>query len=97
MYGQLLYLACLFPTAKCVTVVSLTHLLCPCVCRSVEPELYPRPDGTVYACGEPQAAALPSQGPAGVTVDASRCDFIKVSEWTVHVFCAMIGCTIVSA
>ncbi|KAF6250359.1 FAD-dependent oxidoreductase [Scenedesmus sp. NREL 46B-D3] len=45
--------------------------------RSVEPELYPRPDGTVYACGEPQAVPVPGQGPAGVTVDASRCDVIK--------------------
>ncbi|WIA13222.1 hypothetical protein OEZ85_006814 [Tetradesmus obliquus] len=45
--------------------------------RSVEPELYPRPDGTVYACGEPQDLPVPSQGPCGVTVDATRCDLIK--------------------
>jgi hypothetical protein len=63
-----------------------------CVCRSVEPELYPRPDGTVYACGEPQAVPVPSQGPAGVTVDASRCNFIQVRLWkglSIHGSCLM--------
>jgi hypothetical protein len=34
----------------------------------------------VYACGEPQAVPVPVQGPAGVTVDSSRCEFIKVRE-----------------
>ncbi|PNH03610.1 hypothetical protein TSOC_010317 [Tetrabaena socialis] len=45
--------------------------------RSVEPELYPRPDGTVYACGEPQSdVPVPPGGAAEVTVDAARADSI---------------------
>eukprot|EP00877_Chromochloris_zofingiensis_P003318 jgi/Chrzof1/12988/Cz07g15130.t1 len=35
--------------------------------RSVEPEIYPRPDGTVYVCGEPEAVAVPAS-PADVNV-----------------------------
>lgn len=34
--------------------------------RQVEPEVYPRPDGTVYVCGEPQAIAVPAS-PAEVS------------------------------
>lgn len=59
-----------------------THVCCVRACkrRSIEPELYPRPDGTVYVCGEPQALPLPPDGPAGVTVDAQRCQVLQVRE-----------------
>ncbi|KAL6753258.1 FAD dependent oxidoreductase [Haematococcus lacustris] len=36
--------------------------------REAEPEVYPRPDGTVYVCGEPQGLPLPDTA-AQVTVD----------------------------
>lgn len=42
-------------------------LLYATICRSVEPEIYPRPDGTVYVCGEPEAVAVPAS-PADVNV-----------------------------
>eukprot|EP00878_Enallax_costatus_P027212 GHUV01029275.1.p1 GENE.GHUV01029275.1~~GHUV01029275.1.p1 ORF type:complete len:415 (+),score=118.30 GHUV01029275.1:255-1499(+) len=45
--------------------------------RSIEPELYPRPDGTVYVCGEPQAVPVPAEGPSGVTVDTQLCSNLK--------------------
>ncbi|KAF8067427.1 TDA3 [Scenedesmus sp. PABB004] len=45
--------------------------------RSVEPELYPRPDGTVYVCGEPQALPMPPEGPAAVTVERARCEALQ--------------------
>lgn len=37
--------------------------------RSIEPELYPRPDGTVYVCGEPAAVPVPAGGPAEVSLE----------------------------
>jgi hypothetical protein len=46
--------------------------------RSVEPELYPRPDGTVYVCGEPAALPVPEGGPADVTVEAASIQVLKV-------------------
>lgn len=45
--------------------------------RSVDPELYPRPDGTVYCCGEPQEIQpqdLPL--PGSVPVSAELADNI---------------------
>ncbi|KAG2451202.1 hypothetical protein HYH02_003809 [Chlamydomonas schloesseri] len=44
--------------------------------RTVEPEVYPRPDGTVYVCGEPQALPVPPS-PAEVTVEAELIDNIR--------------------
>jgi glycine/D-amino acid oxidase-like deaminating enzyme len=46
--------------------------------RSIEPEVYPRPDGSVYVCGEPQALPVPSEGPAAVDVDPKRCQVLQV-------------------
>lgn len=44
--------------------------------RTVEPEIYARPDGTAYACGPTdEAAPLPASN-AEVEVDAARCDDI---------------------
>ena len=40
--------------------------------RKVEPEIYPRPDGKVYICGEPQSVPLP-EDPEQVTVDLNIC------------------------
>jgi hypothetical protein len=40
--------------------------------RHTEPEVYPRPDGTVYACGEPQALPVPG-APGGVNVEPRLC------------------------
>ena len=37
--------------------------------RQVEPEVYPRPDGTVYVCGEPQTAVPLPPSPSLVTVE----------------------------
>lgn len=31
-----------------------------CVGQSIEPEVYPRPDGSVYICGSPEGIALPN-------------------------------------
>ncbi|KAG2435827.1 hypothetical protein HXX76_007022 [Chlamydomonas incerta] len=44
--------------------------------RTVEPEVYPRPDGTVYVCGEPQALPVPPS-PAEVGVEAALVDNIR--------------------
>ncbi|GAX73930.1 hypothetical protein CEUSTIGMA_g1380.t1 [Chlamydomonas eustigma] len=38
--------------------------------RIVQPELYPRPDGSVYVCGEPQSLPVPSS-PQEVRLDPS--------------------------
>ena len=40
--------------------------------RKVEPEIYPRPDGNVYICGEPQSVPLP-EDPEQVSVDLNIC------------------------
>eukprot|EP00775_Hariotina_reticulata_P005459 gene5459-5693_t len=45
--------------------------------RLIEPEVYPRPDGTVYVCGEPQALPVPSEGPRAVDVDPQRCQMLQ--------------------
>ena len=37
--------------------------------RQVEPEVYPRPDGTVYVCGEPQTTVPLPPSPSLVTVE----------------------------
>lgn len=39
--------------------------------REVEPEVYPRPDGTVYVCGEQQDTPLP-HSPAQVRMPHAR-------------------------
>ncbi|PNW71927.1 hypothetical protein CHLRE_16g671450v5 [Chlamydomonas reinhardtii] len=44
--------------------------------RTVEPEVYPRPDGTVYVCGEPQALPVPPS-PAEVVVEGQLIDNIR--------------------
>ncbi|KAI5866386.1 FAD dependent oxidoreductase [Durotheca rogersii] len=44
--------------------------------RIVEPEIYPRPDGTAYACGPPDAVAELPPMSTGVAVDVARCDDI---------------------
>ena len=44
--------------------------------RHVEPEVYPRPDGTVYMCGEPEKVPLPPCQ-ADVTVDPALVSNIK--------------------
>lgn len=61
---------------------ALTNL---CICalrftvnagRQVEPEVYPRSDGSVYVCGEPQSIPVPTT-PMDVTVEASLCDNVR--------------------
>ncbi|EFJ41465.1 hypothetical protein VOLCADRAFT_98510 [Volvox carteri f. nagariensis] len=44
--------------------------------RTVEPEVYPRPDGTVYVCGEPQSLPVPPSA-AQVTVEQPLIDNIR--------------------
>ncbi|KAG2498200.1 hypothetical protein HYH03_003953 [Edaphochlamys debaryana] len=44
--------------------------------RTVEPEVYPRPDGSVYVCGEPQALPVPP-AQAQVTVEEELGDNIR--------------------
>lgn len=46
-----------------------------CTGRQMEPEVYPRPDGTVYVCGEPQNIPVPPT-PAQVSVEPGLCDNI---------------------
>eukprot|EP00879_Flechtneria_rotunda_P003899 GHRR01004139.1.p2 GENE.GHRR01004139.1~~GHRR01004139.1.p2 ORF type:complete len:358 (+),score=109.03 GHRR01004139.1:58-1131(+) len=48
--------------------------------RTTEPELYPRPDGTVYVCGETDGSPVPSQGPAAVTADPKRIAALRVGQ-----------------
>lgn len=48
------------------------------MCRSIEPELYPRPDGTVYVCGEPAAVPVPAGGPAEVSLEKQALAVLKV-------------------
>jgi hypothetical protein len=50
------------------------------LCRSIEPELYPRPDGTVYVCGEPAAVPVPAGGPAEVSLEKPALAVLQVSE-----------------
>jgi glycine/D-amino acid oxidase-like deaminating enzyme len=40
--------------------------------RSLEPEIFPRPDGTVYVCGMADPQPLP-EAPEGVVVDDAAC------------------------
>ncbi|GLC75000.1 hypothetical protein PLESTF_001582200 [Pleodorina starrii] len=44
--------------------------------RTVEPEVYPRPDGSVYVCGEPQSLPVPPSA-EGVTVEGDLIDNIR--------------------
>uniref|UniRef100_A0A061QYQ9 Fad-dependent oxidoreductase family protein n=1 Tax=Tetraselmis sp. GSL018 TaxID=582737 RepID=A0A061QYQ9_9CHLO len=39
---------------------------------AAEPEVYPRPDGQVYVCGEPEAVPVP-ESPSGVRVSDAKC------------------------
>lgn len=48
------------------------------LCRSIEPELYPRPDGTVYVCGEPAAVPVPAGGPAEVSLEKQALAVLEV-------------------
>lgn len=41
--------------------------------RQVEPEVYPRPDGSVYVCGEPQSSIAVPACPSLVTVEQQVC------------------------
>jgi glycine/D-amino acid oxidase-like deaminating enzyme len=43
--------------------------------RTLEPEIFPRPDGTVYVCGMADPAGLP-ESPDEVTVDDAACDVL---------------------
>jgi glycine/D-amino acid oxidase-like deaminating enzyme len=43
--------------------------------RTLEPEIFPRPDGDVYVCGMADPAALPD-APDGVTVDDASCEML---------------------
>lgn len=43
---------------------------------SAEPEVYPRPDGDVYVCGEPEAVPIP-EDPAQVEVDPRKTSNVK--------------------
>jgi hypothetical protein len=49
-------------------------------CRSIEPEVYPRPDGTVYVCGEPAAVPVPAGGPAAVSLEQQSLQVLQVGE-----------------
>ncbi len=51
------------------------------VCRhiagqSIEPEVYPRPDGSVYICGSPEYIALPDD-PKTIQADPSSIEDLK--------------------
>jgi glycine/D-amino acid oxidase-like deaminating enzyme len=43
--------------------------------RALEPEIFPRPDGSVYVCGMADPQPLP-EGPEGVLVDDAACDVL---------------------
>jgi hypothetical protein len=51
-------------------------------CRSIEPELYPRPDGTVYVCGEPAEVPVPDGGPAAVGLEQKSLQVLQVGRTT---------------
>lgn len=51
---------------------------CALLCRSIQPELYPRPDGTVYVCGEPAAVPVPAGGPAEVSLEKQALAVLEV-------------------
>jgi len=56
-------------------------MLCAAACfapRSIEPELYPRPDGTVYVCGEPSMLPVPADGPAAVSLEQDALQVLQV-------------------
>lgn len=55
-------------------VVFLNHIAADG--RQSEPEIYPRPDGEVYICGEPQSIPLPDD-PVDVVVEPSLCRNIQ--------------------
>lgn len=46
--------------------------------RSIEPELYPRPDGTVYVCGEPASLPVPPDGPSAVSLEPKSLHVLQV-------------------
>jgi hypothetical protein len=45
--------------------------------RPKQPEVYPRPDGSVYVCGEPDATPLPAD-PAAISPPDSAVEFLRV-------------------
>lgn len=55
--------------------------------RSIEPEVYPRPDGSVYVCGEPAAVPVPPDGPAGVSLEKALLQVLKVGRYC----CGVLG------
>jgi glycine/D-amino acid oxidase-like deaminating enzyme len=46
-------------------------------CSGIEPEVYPRPDGSVYVCGEPQGSVPLPADPAAVSVVPERCAVLE--------------------
>lgn len=44
--------------------------------QSIEPEVYPRPDGSVYICGSPEYIALPND-PKTIQADPSSIEDLK--------------------
>lgn len=64
-------------------------------CRSIEPELYPRPDGTVYVCGEPAEVPVPDGGPAAVGLEQKSLQVLQVGGTTAEAVSLMVllnGC-----
>jgi hypothetical protein len=54
--------------------------------RSIEPEVYPRPDGSVYVCGEPAAVPVPPDGPAAVSLEQTSLQVLKVGSVSIRCF-----------
>lgn len=58
--------SCLFCPLLCVSgnlcyyQQAVTALACTVAGQSIEPEVYPRPDGSVYICGVPEHVELPA-------------------------------------
>ena len=54
------------------------HQACWCVStgQAIEPEVYPRPDGSVYICGSPEHIALPND-PNTIQVDPKSVEDLK--------------------
>ncbi len=44
--------------------------------RTIEPEVYPRPDGSVYVCGESSEDPLPARA-ADINVRENLCNIIE--------------------
>lgn len=65
---------------QCPGLLDSSYVAAVVPCRSIEPELYPRPDGTVYVCGEPAAVPVPAGGPADVSLEQQSLQVLQVGH-----------------